>query len=351
MRGRAPLLRLPLALIDGPDLSDPDSANEEERRLFYVAMTRARDELILSHASNRAGREAPSRPIALRRGGAGYPARPTRAGNSHRRRCRVLLETWHPPAPLDSGRLRAALDLSFTQVDDYLACPRKYRLRHEIRVPTAPHHALVVGKRAPSCGRGRQPGTPAGSGHRHPRRWNRPTDRAGRVRASSPTSTKRPAIRPASALSPDSRRASTRSLTPGSRPSSKPFSVHLGRDRIRGRYDAVVRSQDGVTVIDYKSGDVRDPGRARQRARDSLQLRLYALAWMAEHAERPAAVALHFLEGDQIGSVTPTDRQLGAAERQVGRAADGIRAGDFDATPGYPACDWCPYRRICTDAI
>jgi len=29
------------------------------------------------------------------------------------------------------------------------------------------------------------------------------------------------------------------------------------------------------------------------------------------------------------------------------RAADGIRAEAFEATPGYPACDWCPYRRIC----
>ena len=26
------------------------------------------------------------------------------------------------------------------------------------------------------------------------------------------------------------------------------------------------------------------------------------------------------------------------------------RAGDFEATPGFPACDWCPYRRICPSA-
>ena len=39
----------------------------------------------------------------------------------------------------------APLELSFTQVDDYLTCPRKYHLRHVARVPTAPHHALVLG--------------------------------------------------------------------------------------------------------------------------------------------------------------------------------------------------------------
>jgi DNA helicase-2/ATP-dependent DNA helicase PcrA len=92
---------------------------------------------------------------------------------------------------------------------------------------------------------------------------------------------------------------------------------------------------------------VRDPERARRRARDSLQLQLYAIAWEAEHGRRPAAVELHFLEGDTIGRYVPTDRQLQAARDRVEQAADGIAAGRFEPTPGYPACDWCPYRRIC----
>jgi hypothetical protein len=61
-------------------------------------------------------------------------------------------------------------------------------------------------------------------------------------------------------------------------------------------------------------------------------------------------VELHFLEGDVVGQVTPTDRQLDGAKAKVEQAAAGIRAGDFEATPGYPACDWCPYRRICPAA-
>ena len=41
-----------------------------------------------------------------------------------------------PPGPLS---------LSHSQVDDYLSCPLKYRLRHVLRVPTPAHHALVLG--------------------------------------------------------------------------------------------------------------------------------------------------------------------------------------------------------------
>jgi RecB family exonuclease len=131
----------------------------------------------------------------------------------------------------------------------------------------------------------------------------------------------------------------------------QPFSVRIGADRVRGRYDAVRRTAEGTVVVtDYKSGDVRDPARAYQRARSSLQLQLYALAWEAEHGQRPDAVELHFLEGDVVGQVTPTDRQLDGAKAKVEQAAAGIRAGDFEATPGYPACDWCPYRRICPAA-
>ena len=48
-------LALPAALGDQVDAPDEDVQLREERRLFYVAMTRARDELILSHAVDYGG--------------------------------------------------------------------------------------------------------------------------------------------------------------------------------------------------------------------------------------------------------------------------------------------------------
>ena len=55
VRSRPPLLSLPTELLSEP--SDDDSVLAEEKRLFYVAMTRARDELSLtSHALGRGGK-------------------------------------------------------------------------------------------------------------------------------------------------------------------------------------------------------------------------------------------------------------------------------------------------------
>ena len=81
---------------------------------------------------------------------------------------------------------------------------------------------------------------------------------------------------------------------------------------------------------------MRDPARARERARNALQLQIYALAWEAEHGSRPDAVELHFLEGDVVGRVTPTDAQLERAEPRSRPPRTGISAGAFEATPGFP---------------
>ena len=51
-----------------------------------------------------------------------------------------------------------------------------------------------------------------------------------------------------------------------------------------------------VTITDYKSSDVRDPAKARQRARESLQLQIYAMGYEAMTGRLPDAIALHFLE-------------------------------------------------------
>jgi RecB family exonuclease len=243
----------------------------------------------------------------------------------------------------------STLTLSFTQIDDFLSCPRKYYLRHLVRVPAPAHHALVFGNAMHQAVAVANAAIMRGTGldetavqatlesHWSSEGFLSAEHEAARFAAGKV------------ALSRFVERAKSR---PVDRVLAveQPFSVRLGDARVRGRYDAV-RDVDGATVItDYKTGDVRDPVRARERARDALQLQIYALAWESEQGSRPDAVELHFLEGDMVGRVTPTERQLERAAQKVATAAAGIRAADFEATPGFPACDWCPYRRICPAA-
>ena len=142
-------LALPAVLGDGSTAATSDVQLREERRLFYVAMTRARDELVLSHAVDYGG-------VGVRRLSpfvlealdlpptavdpvvrAATRARPDR-GRRGRRPCPSGRRR-------ERGPIEEPLTLSFSAIDAYLTCPLKYKFGHVVRVPVPPHHAMIYG--------------------------------------------------------------------------------------------------------------------------------------------------------------------------------------------------------------
>ncbi len=344
LRGRADRIVLPDVLGRRVDVEEAVWA--EERRLMYVAMTRARDELNLSHAvrttlGGRVRRPSPflaeslDRPLAAASGEA-----PT-AGRS----LRPVDEAPLVPVPTDPA---APLTLSHSQIDDYLTCPLRYRLRHLARVPTPPHHALVLGNAL----------------HQAVAAWH-----AGELRGAPLTEA---TVLDAFAthwsgegfLSREHedarftagqealRRFLTQPVEVGRRTVAveRTFQVRIEGDVVRGRYDRIDEGPDGIIISDYKSSDVRDQRVADGRARDSLQLQLYALAWEAETGAPPAAMELRFLDSGLVGRTPPDARRAEKARATLVRVADGIRGNRFDARPDRVACGYCPYRDICPSA-
>jgi DNA helicase-2/ATP-dependent DNA helicase PcrA len=157
------------------------------------------------------------------------------------------------------------------------------------------------------------------------------------------------------------------------------FSFTLGGDRVRGRWDRVdvvpveegtaatavraaptadvvsptldILGPEWVTITDYKSSDVRDPAKARQRARDSLQLQIYAMGYEAMTGRLPDELALHFLESGLVGKVAVDPKRLAKARERMAEAAAGMRARDYAAKPDYLACTWCAFRDICPSSV
>jgi CRISPR/Cas system-associated exonuclease Cas4 (RecB family) len=87
--------------------------------------------------------------------------------------------------------------------------------------------------------------------------------------------------------------------------------------------------------------------KARQCARESLQLQIYAMAYEAQTGRLPDVVALHFLDSGLTGSVPVDPKRLAKARVRIRDAATGIRARDFGARPDPLACSYCPFREIC----
>ncbi len=345
-RTRRDRLTLPHAL--GRPSTHEEAPLAEERRLCYVGMTRARDELILSYAAEGASggrrrRPSPFIAEALDRLPPDPATRPARA--TIESAAAACLAPADGAVALDGRRA-----LSYSQIDDFLACPLRHHLRHRVGVPAPAHHALVVGSAL----------------HQAIAAWHGAALRGGAVdraameavfaahwRSEGFLSRAHEEARYAAGLAALDTFLEGVARLPGRETiaSERAFAVRIDGHELRGRYDRVDAARDGAVITDYKSGDVRDQRHADERARDSLQLQLYALAWEAETGALPAALELHFLESGLTGRVRPDAARLDRARRTLGDAAARIAAGDRSPTPDPFTCGWCPFRDICPSAV
>ncbi len=123
----ASTLALPAALV--PELPPQgDAVIDEERRLFYVAATRARDRLVLSRARRypRSFKdEAPSPFLA-----------PVATGGDARARDVPAALPLHPRAARATGRRSAErLSVGVSDIRVFKQCPRRFEYRHRYRMP------------------------------------------------------------------------------------------------------------------------------------------------------------------------------------------------------------------------
>jgi DNA helicase-2/ATP-dependent DNA helicase PcrA len=114
--------------------------------------------------------------------------------------------------------------------------------------------------------------------------------------------------------------------------------------------DRVDQTTEGAVVVDYKSSDVADQAKADEKARNSFQLQVYAMAQEAATGRAPAEVRLHFLDTGVVGSAKPDAARIAKAQMKLRLAAKGIRDGQFAPRPGAITCGYCPFRRICASS-
>jgi len=371
-------LGMPLELVR-ETLPEGDFQLQEERRLFYVGMTRARDELVLTYAADYGGGIARRlSPFVLEALDLPPQAAVPGAGVSPSTALERIAAV--QPATPEIPKQRAPRDepllLSFYAIDDYLSCPLKFKYGHVLRVPIAPHHALVYGAAL----------------HKAIQEFHRRQGRGDIMSEEELGAAFEAAWTNEGFLTRDHeearlaagrealRRFREEQLLPGAVIPAyveREFSFSLDGDRIRGRWDRVdiepagdepqaddadpgqtahadtvsptlgLTGRERVTITDYKSSDVRDPARARQRTRDSLQLQIYAMGYEALTGRLPDYLQLHFLDSGLVGRAEVDQKRLAKAREKISTAAAGMRARDYTAKPDRMTCTYCPYREIC----
>ena len=326
-------------------LPPEESYVQEERRLFYVGMTRAKRHLFLTWAKDYGlKRQKKVSPFVLE--ALDIPRFPeevlrTSAIEEIKRYGRPSTEDRIPP----QFTVKDVITLSYFQVEDYVTCPLKYKFRHLLRVPVLPHHSLVFGRvlhtAIHSFLRKRLGGEKAGEKDLLKEYENLWVNEGFLSREHEELRKKagREALR----------RFCRREEESGQTPSFLEKSFKWQQEKIKfiGRWDRIDIRKGEAVIIDFKATEVKDQKEADKRTAESLQMDLYALSFGRTQDTPLRETRLHFLESDLIGRAKKGEKELGRAWERIKEAEQGIRNRDFPARPDFHSCFYCEYKTIC----
>ncbi len=345
-------LEVPLALAPG-ETPSTELHKEEERRLCYVAFTRAKEELIATYATDYGGKMLRQRSQFLSEAfDLGKPA-PAKK----KKQALEELSASAPPAGLPlitRPDVRELILLSHDRIADYETCPLKYHfikvlavnpiltLDHRVNFGNAIHQAVAFAL------------------DRH-RLRERPTFEQvlAVFRANwreegyrSEEHARRRFEQGVGAL-----RAFLSREVEGREPPTdveRAFRIKLGDVVVQGRMDRVDEGPRGVVIADYKTSELDPDGeageKADQNARESLQLSIYALAQRELTGKGPDQVELRYVLSGEVGTATRSEEKLERTRDRVLAIAESIRSGDFRARPSEHNCSICACRPICGES-
>jgi DNA helicase-2/ATP-dependent DNA helicase PcrA len=129
------------------------------------------------------------------------------------------------------------------------------------------------------------------------------------------------------------------------------FSVHLDDSVFVGKIDRIDVVDDSgkkvkVEIIDYKTGKVKNEANIKK----DLQLPLYALFAEEKLGLEVVGAKYIFVEHGEVVEVDVSEERKREAESRVKEIIEDIKDKDFSATPGY-LCKYCDYNTVCEDAI
>jgi len=138
--------------------------------------------------------------------------------------------------------------------------------------------------------------------------------------------------------------ASTLASPPDVIAQEKPFALPLENNVVlTGRMDQVNRLASGEQeIVDYKTGKPQKEDKAKK----DVQLSAYALAAREVFDWNPSRLTLYFLQTNHAVSTTRDDKKLNKVRSEIQEAAADIRAGEFPAKPGF-RCRTCEFESIC----
>ncbi|MDP3988550.1 MAG: ATP-dependent DNA helicase [Candidatus Levybacteria bacterium] len=336
---------------------------EEERRLFYVGMTRARDFLFLT-ASNFYGegkRERKISPFVYETLGEDFVKKLTsQQFNNETMKQLSFLDEWKTPEvstlnPIQSGQLSTPVPiiyLSYSQIQTFNICPLHYKLKYILKIPTPPTSALSFGTSIHSTLRDYFQKII----NNEKVEENEVYEMLKKVWINEGYKSKiheKNSFEKAKKIISEYLKNNLSVSNPVGL--EIPFQFFLKREKgmlkVGGRIDRIDKINDNqIEIIDYKTGrNVPD----EKKLTNDLQLTFYALAAtevndrLLNKKPQDVLLSLYYLETGKKLTTTRTEEQLNQAKELILKKAEEISKSEFLCSHSS-ICRDCEYKILCS---
>ena len=354
VRDRSEPIPLPDKLIK-ETLPLGDFHLQEERRLFYVGLTRAKDYLYLTYARDYGGKRTRKvSPFVLETLDIaqveGMPVKSSSLEKIERFKPREkgqLIFDFGKQKVITEDRI---LDLSRVQIESYLSCALQYWYGYISKLQVPRGYSLVYGIALHKA---------VEEFYKYKIRGKLPfLDQILQVLEDSwvaegflTAEHERQLLLNAKRVISDFYRREKDKKLKGVEV-EKTFRFVEDRVIVRGRID-YLEDNGKVTILDFKSTQDIDEEKGIDRVKQSIQLKIYALAYQKMTGKLPDLVGLYFLDNGLISTISPNQKFADDALHAIKVTAAGIRAANFKANPkeGAFTCKYCSYNRICPHSL
>jgi DNA helicase-2/ATP-dependent DNA helicase PcrA len=325
-------------------LPEGDFHIQEERRLFYVAATRAKKYLFLTAGENYGGKRAKKISNFVMEF----------LDNVELNKTKIVLDPMQKISKFKKYQYKATkiptkfntkiIKLSRQQIDDYYTCPKKFYFAHIVKIRLLENYNLIYGTAIHSA-----------LDHYFNKKINNE-----KVTVLDLLNYYEEAFKNVGFITREHEEKvfqngkeslvkfynmeQRESLIPTSTEES--FEFLEGGIKINGRYDLIYKHGDYSEIRDFKTSNITEQKDADRRIKESTQMMIYALAWQKKYNQIPKTT-LYFIESNLTGEIFFSPKIIEKTKEIIHEVEKGIRENNMQANPDTYKCSYCAYKNIC----
>jgi len=123
----------------------------------------------------------------------------------------------------------------------------------------------------------------------------------------------------------------------------KGFNVHFGDHGFKGNIDRVDKINGGVQLVDYKTGHPKE----KLSLAEKEQLLIYQMAYEEVFKEKVKNLKFHYLNNNTQIDFLGTDKELEKIREKLIQTIKKINTCNFQAKPSEYKCRYCDFKDIC----